>query len=141
MMRPNLDPHRQAIEELRAVADDPRCTADRAADAALGTMRFEVATYGWRGWQKLGRGMVLLDLRPEAEALLSYFPRAMFDEYDRGPDPELYTPLLQALDDYDPPGEFVVSVFVHGLVRVYRLDYFAHGQKYAPLVPFVSVER
>lgn len=138
--------HRRARAALRAAANDPNCTADRAATAALDFLRFEATQYGWTGFQQFGRGAVLLDLRPEAEHRLSYFPRALLREvytgrYGDGDDQGPFAPLLHAVDAYDPPGEVVVMVLLNALMRAYQLDYFAHGQGDAPLVPFLHVER
>jgi len=95
--------------------------------AAIDILYPALLAAGGRAYGTYGRGVVLVDLRPEAETAVSYIPGTLLAASDTllaASDTLLppYIPVQVMIDAYDPERAVLVVVHTTPLFMIYRLD-------------------
>lgn len=130
------DVYGPSLRRLRPLLSDPAVAPDQAAFATLRELRAGITIGGFIAYEKRGWGVVLVDVRPEAEATLSYIPRALRQEYMWWEG--RLDALRAAVDAYDPKRELLVLVAMGDMSVAYRMDRLIGGLE--PLAPLLVVD-
>ncbi len=117
---PEDTPYDQALAPVRALLRDPTVAPAAIGQAAVRTLYPALLRAGGRAYGLYGRGVVLVDLRPEAEAAVSYIPGTLLAASDDLLPP--YIAVQVMIEGYEPERAVLVVVHTTPLFMVYRLD-------------------
>jgi len=110
----------QPLAPVRALLRDPTVAPVEVGQAAVRALYPALLRAGGRAYGLYGRGVVLVDLRPEAEAAVSYIPGTLLAASDDLLPP--YIAVQVMIEGYDPERAVLVVVHITPLFMVYRLD-------------------
>lgn len=110
----------QVLAPVRALLRDPTVPPARIGQEAVRTLYPVLRSAGRRAYHTHGRGVVLVDLRPEAETAVSYIPGTLLAASDTLLPP--YIAVQVMIEAYDPARAVLVVVHTTPLFMVYRLD-------------------
>ncbi len=110
----------RALAPVRALLRDPTVAPVVIGQAAVRALYPALLTAGVRASGLYGRGVVLVDLRPEAETAVSYIPGTLLAASDSLLPP--YIAVQVMVEAYDPARAVLVVVHTTPLFMVYRLD-------------------
>jgi len=109
-----------ALAPVRALLRDPTVAPVAIGQAAVRALYPALLAAGGRASGLYGRGVVLVDLRPTAEAAVSYIPGTLLAASDALLPP--YIAVQVMIEGYDPARAVLVVVHTTPLFMVYRLD-------------------
>ncbi len=110
----------QALAPVRALLRDPAVAPVAIGQVAVRALYPALLRAGGRAYGLYGRGVVLVDLRPEAETAVSYIPGTLLAASDNILPP--YIAVRVMIDAYDPARAVLVVVHTTPIFMVYRLD-------------------
>jgi len=110
----------RALAPVRALLRDPTVAPVAIGQVAVRALYPALLRAGARAFGLYGRGVVLVDLRPEAETAVSYIPGALLAASDTLLPP--YIAVQVMIEGYDPARAVLVVVHTTPLFMVYRLD-------------------
>ncbi len=110
----------QRLAPVRALLHDPTVAPVAVGQAAVRALYPALLRAGIRAYGLYGRGVVLVDLRPAAEAAVSYIPGALLAASDDLLPPYIVVQVM--IEGYDPEQAILVVVHTTPLFMVYRLD-------------------
>jgi len=113
-------PYDQVLAPVRALLRDPTVAPVAIGQAAVRALYPVLLRAGGRASGLYGRAVVLIDLRPAAEATVSYIPGALLAASDTLLPPYIAVGVM--IDAYDPEQAVLVVVHTTPLFMVYRLD-------------------
>ncbi len=128
---------RRVLDRVRPLLTDPDVTPEDIAALALREVHIPVTMGAWLAYQRHGRGATLIDLRPDAEAAVSYLPLSLLASSDRDRLLPPYIPIMVLMEAYDPQRATLAVVHTTPLLLVYRLDRLLGAiEPVAPLITF-----
>jgi hypothetical protein len=110
----------QVLAPVRALLRDPAVPPARIGQEAVRTLYPILRRAGRRAYHTHGRGVVLIDLRPTAEATVSYIPLTLLAASAHLLPP--YSAVEVMVEAYDPARAVFVVVHTTPLFIVCRLD-------------------
>jgi len=110
----------QALAPVRALLHDPTVSPQQIGQAAVHSLYPVLLSVGHRAYHTYGRGVVLVDFRPTAEAAVTYIPGTLLAASDNLLPP--YIVVMVMIEGYDPERAVLVVVHTTPLFMIYRLD-------------------